>query len=105
MAVVRARSSPPVALIATVIVAVAATALAVLFYLNGTKAAQEAAEANAKLSRLASSSDLQNIVPGFAAGPNDKSSAVAIAQKQINELKALITGNPSSTLEGIKAQA
>ena len=34
MAVVRARSSPPYALISTVVVAVAATALAVMFYLN-----------------------------------------------------------------------
>jgi len=105
MAVVRARSSPPVALIATVIVAVAATALAVLFYLNGAKAAQDAADANAKLSKLASTNDLREIVPGFAPGPNDRSSAVAVAQKQINDLKMLISGDTKSSIESLKADA
>src|SRR3954467_10655463 len=99
MAVVRARSSPPVALIATVIVAVASTALAVLFYVNWTKAIVEKDEATKRLDTIASVTDRQSIVPAFAPSPTEKTS-MAVAQKQVNDLKMLISGDTKSTIDG-----
>ncbi len=104
MAVVRARSSPPYALIGTVVVAVAATALAVFFYLNWNKASIDAQEANSRLDKIASRSDQTQIVPNFAPAAGERASAIAVAQRQVNDLKDLLVGDPKLSVDAIKAE-
>jgi flagellar biosynthesis GTPase FlhF len=92
MAVVRARSAPPYALILFVFLWVVSTALAVTFYLSGSKAQEDAATAKKSYDAAYSPRDqafMQQLLAEKGTGAG-ASSALGIANQQISSLKKLI---------------
>src|SRR5271154_6666133 len=89
MAVVRARSAPPYALILFVVLWAISTVLAVLFYLGQTRAEEAKVDSDkAMASYVATGADRQFATDLLQQKPG--SSVLGIAQDQINTLKKAI---------------
>ena len=103
MAVVRARTSPPYALIIFVILWVISTGLAIYLFTQQSKLQQDAATARTDLDKYVlprERAEAQRFIElGSKAGA--KSSAFAEATRQINDLKAAIAGNSSQSTDAI----
>ena len=92
MAVVRARSAPPYALILFVFLWVVSTALAVTFYLSASKAQEDAASKQKTYDAAFSMRDqafMQQLLSEKGTGPG-ASTALGIADQQISSLKKLV---------------
>jgi hypothetical protein len=99
MAVVRARSSPPYALIIFIFLWVVATALAVVFYMQFDKADKAREEAE-RLARQVAKPSERALVSQFTegqVGPN-ADSALGVAYKQIQLLKLAIANDTSKSV-------
>ncbi len=108
MAVVRARSSPPYALIIFVFLWVVSTALAVVFYMQNEKTGKLLEDSDKAKTRLARANE-SRVVDTILEGKTTES-AIAAASRQIDSLRLLIDAGkvPTSDLinptEGVVAK-
>jgi len=103
MAVVRARSAPPYALILFVVLWGISTALAVVFYLGATRAEEAKSDSDkAMASYVATGADRQFATELLQQKSGGATSALGIAQEQINALKKAI-GAPEQPVAEIAA--
>lgn len=107
MAVVRARTSPPYALIIFVILWVISTGLAVFLFTQQSKLKQDADASRAELEKYVlprERGDAQKLIEAGAKGPA-KSSAIAEATRQIKDLKEIIAGDSGRNADVIVNEA
>jgi hypothetical protein len=103
MAVVRARSAPPYALIGFVGLWLVSTAIAVLFYVQWSKAEKELNDTTARVERVGNRAELTTYAPTLA--PDKTSTALGTAKTRLDTLTALVAGSPTTPFNDAVARA
>jgi len=100
MAVVRARTAPPYALIAFIALWVVSTILAVLFYLQWNKAQQATEDLRRSTAKVYSPNDLSSVAPGINAQNNDPAYPTTLgkAGEIIGQLTNKLLGNKTASV-------